>query len=753
MTEPIKIGILTSGGDAPGMNAAVRAVVRGALAMGAEPYAIYEGWQGAVDGGDRVKKMEWGDVGSILDKGGTIIGTARSQDFRERWGMRTAAKNLMSHGIDRIVVIGGDGSLAGTNEFRREWPSMLTELVESGEVTQEAADAHPELFVVGLVGSIDNDMVGTDTTIGADTALVRIVDAIDQISSTAASHQRTFILEVMGRRCGYLALLSAVAGGCDYVLIPESPPEDGWEDVMVEKIRLGRAAGRRESIIILAEGAADRSGERIDSRRVSDVLKQKADIDARVTILGHVQRGGTPTAYDRWMPSVLGFAAAQELLNATPGSEAHVLGVRHNRVARFPLMEAVEATRGVGTAVAEGRYEDAVAARGHGYGEMIELNNVLTRPPVKDVTPDDLGAGKRVAIIHAGGLAPGMNSAARAAVRLGKSHGYQMLGVQGGFPGLVAGDVRELSWSEVDEWAGSEGAYLGTRRTVPSIDQLYALGRSIENNRIDGLLVIGGYNAYLSALQMVNERARYQAFNIPIVCVPSSIDNNLPGSEISIGADTAVNSGVWALDRVKASAAASRRCFVTEVMGRHCGYLALMSGMSAGAEYVYLHEDGLTLSKIAKDADRMRDAFESGRDLFLVVTNEETSEQYNTEFLARAFEEEGGGVFDVRQQVIGHLQQGDKPSPFDRVLSVRLVNHALNVLDDQFERGKKRAYYVGLQTDGIQSEPLDHMMEEVDEAYRRPLEQWWLDYRGVGETISLKGSPVTDGVHILDVEV
>lgn len=198
MTEPMKIGLLTSGGDAPGMNAAVRAVVRSALAMGAEPYAVYEGWQGAVDGGERVKKMTWGDVGSILDKGGTIIGTARSNDFRERWGLRAAAKNLMVHGIDRMVVIGGDGTLSGTDEFRREWPGLLAELVEAGEISQEQADAHPELFVVGLVGSIDNDMVGTDTTIGADTALQRIIDAIDQISSTAASHQRTFILEVMG---------------------------------------------------------------------------------------------------------------------------------------------------------------------------------------------------------------------------------------------------------------------------------------------------------------------------------------------------------------------------------------------------------------------------------------------------------------------------------------------------------------------------------------------------------------------------
>ncbi|HHW82292.1 MAG TPA: 6-phosphofructokinase, partial [Actinomycetales bacterium] len=367
------------------MNAAVRAVIRGALVNGAEPYAIYEGWQGAIDGGDRVKRMEWEDASSIIDKGGTIIGTARSDDFREWWGMKKALKNLLDHGIDRVVVIGGDGSLAGADEFRREWPKMLAELVEEGEVTQETADAHPELFLIGLAGSIDNDLVGTDTTIGTDTALARILAAIDQISSTAASHQRTFILEVMGRNCGYLALMSAMAGGCDYVLIPEMPPADGWEEEMIAKLEMGREAGRRESMIIVAEGAADRQGNKIDARRVAEALKERAGIEARITILGHVQRGGTPTAFDRWMSTVLGYGAAQELIAAQPGTPAYILGVRRNRVARLPLVETIQTTRAVRTAVQEGRYEDAVASRGHGFGITLRITDTMTRPPAADV--------------------------------------------------------------------------------------------------------------------------------------------------------------------------------------------------------------------------------------------------------------------------------------------------------------------------------------------------------------------------------
>ncbi|EHM95532.1 hypothetical protein HMPREF0975_00396 [Actinomyces sp. oral taxon 849 str. F0330] len=222
--EPLRIGVLTSGGDAQGMNAAVRAVVRTAIRLGAKPYAVMEGWAGAVAGGDGIRPLEWDSVGSVLQRGGTIIGTARSAEFRERAGQLAAARNLLEHGIDRLVVIGGDGSLTGTNEFRKNWPSLLEELVEAGDISAETAAAHPVLMVTGLVGSIDNDLVGADMTIGTDSALHRILEAIDDISSTAASHQRTFVVEVMGRHCGYLALMAAVAGGCDYVLVPELPP-------------------------------------------------------------------------------------------------------------------------------------------------------------------------------------------------------------------------------------------------------------------------------------------------------------------------------------------------------------------------------------------------------------------------------------------------------------------------------------------------------------------------------------------------
>jgi len=457
-----RMGILTSGGDAQGMNAAVRAVVRTALTLGAQVYAVYEGYQGMVDGGAGIRELGWEDVGSILHRGGTTIGTFRSKDFRERIGRKRAAANLLARGIDRLVVIGGDGSLSGLDQFRAEWSDLLAELVAEGEVAQDVADAHPALMFAGLVGSIDNDLVGTDMTIGADTALHRIVDAIDALASTAASHQRSFVVEVMGRHCGYLALMSAIAGGCDYAIIPEQPPAEGWEQRMCTALKRARHEGRRDSMVVVAEGACDQSGKPITSEYVRQVLEDNLHEDARVTILGHVQRGGAPSAYDRWASTWLGYEAALEVLTATPGTTGPVLGFRGNRVTRVPLVDAVAKTRRVPELIASGDYESAMDLRGGSFKEAARILAELVEPGRIDAPEQS----KRIGIIHAGGLAPGMNAAARAAVRLGISRGHTMLGIFNGFPGLRDGDVRELEWSDVESWLDEGGAELGVRRTT-----------------------------------------------------------------------------------------------------------------------------------------------------------------------------------------------------------------------------------------------------------------------------------------------
>jgi 6-phosphofructokinase 1 len=237
MAPKKKIAVMTSGGDSPGMNAAVRAVVRMSLHMGCDAYCVYEGYEGLVQGGDFIRKMEWDDVRGYLGEGGTLIGTARCMAFYERPGRLTAAKNMVLSGIDALIICGGDGSLTGADRFRDEWPSLLEELVSKGELKEEQIASYKHLNIVGLVGSIDNDLTGTDATIGCYSALARICEMVDYVEATASSHSRAFVVEVMGRHCGWLALMAGVATGADFVFIPERPRQNDWQEEMKVVVR------------------------------------------------------------------------------------------------------------------------------------------------------------------------------------------------------------------------------------------------------------------------------------------------------------------------------------------------------------------------------------------------------------------------------------------------------------------------------------------------------------------------------------
>src|SRR4051794_19743501 len=403
------------------MNAAVRAVVRTALAEGRRVFAVREGLQGLIDGGAAIREMSSRDVSGILHVGGTVLGTARSADFRTRDGRRRAARHLVEHGIDGIVVVGGDGSLSGADELRAEWSELLDELVADGTVDRDTTDAHRHLGLVGLVGSIDNDMFGTDMTIGADTALHRIVDAVDAIQSTASSHQRTFVIEVMGRRCGYLALMGGLATGTNFVLIPENPPNDDWKDAMCDVLSGGRTIGRRANIVLVAEGAIDVHGNPVTVNEVKQALEDRLGEDARITILGHLQRGGSPSAFDRYMGTVMGFAAVKQLLER-PEDEPQLIGIQGHRVVSSPLMECVVKTQSIADVIASGDSAKAMQMRGGSFNRSHDLLRAIVR-----ARPRRIEAGQRplrLAVLHGGGPVPGMNTAVRIALRVAMNAGH-----------------------------------------------------------------------------------------------------------------------------------------------------------------------------------------------------------------------------------------------------------------------------------------------------------------------------------------
>jgi len=736
-----RIAVLTSGGDAQGMNAAVRAVVRTALEKGAEVYAIYEGYQGLVEGGDYIKKMTWDSVAGILQRGGTIIGTARSEAFRMPEGRRAAARNMILNGIDGLVVIGGDGSLTGANLFRQEWPSIVADLAASGEITAELAASHPNLLIVGLVGSIDNDFSGPDMTIGADSALHRITEAVDAITSTAASHQRTFIVKVMGRNCGYLALYSALATGADWVLIPEAPPDvDNWQEVMVERLKAGTKAGRRDHIVIMAEGARDRDGNYIGSTDVQRVLEEHLGEEVRVTVLGHVQRGGRPSAYDRILATQLGYEAVVTLLKAKPEDDPVVVGTRANHIKHFSLVECVEKSRAVTEAIAARSYEKAMNLRSPSFKDAFNTLATMVRALPHPALPDQKHF--RIGVMNSGAPAPGMNTAARAAIRLGLDQGHIMLGIKNGFEGLAKGEVEEMQWMGVSGWASLGGSMLGTSRVVPQGSDLYAIARVIEDKNIQALLVVGGWNGYEAVHTMLVSRPNFPAFNIPIVCLPASINNNLPGTEFSIGADTALNSIVEAVDKIKQSAVATRRCFVVEVMGHWSGYLALMGGIATGAERVYLPEEGVTLRDMQIDVANLNRAFDAGKRLGLILRSEYANKVYNTPFMCALFEEEGRGVFDVRPAILGHLQQGGDPSPFDRIQATRLARLCLDYLIGQCNEESNNCAFIGLQKGQINFHDMQDFDRMIDAKHERPKEQWWLELKNIASMMAKLGPGV-----------
>ncbi|XP_038654241.1 ATP-dependent 6-phosphofructokinase, platelet type-like isoform X1 [Scyliorhinus canicula] len=731
------IGVLTSGGDAQGMNAAVRAVVRMGIYVGTKVYFIHEGYQGMVDGGKHIVEAKWQDVSSILQVGGTVIGSARCKDFRTREGRKQAAHNLIKHGISNLCVIGGDGSLTGANLFREDWKGLLEELIEEGKIDKGVAHTYSHLNIVGMVGSIDNDFCGTDMTIGTDSALHRIIEVVDAIMTTAQSHQRTFVLEVMGRHCGYLALVSALASGADWVFIPESPPGEGWEDQMCQKLTENRARMKRLNIIIISEGAIDCDNKPITSDMIKDLVVKRLGFDTRVTILGHVQRGGTPSAFDRILASRMGVEAVVALLEASEETPACVVSLSGNQAIRVPLLECVQMTQEVQKAMDERKFAEAVKLRGRSFENNLNTYKSLSHKPKEEQPPSNFN----VAILNVGAPAAGMNAAVRSAVRTGIAQGHKMFAVTDGFDGFIKGQIKEIKWADVGGWIGQGGSLLGTKRTLPA-KNAEAIAEQIRLHDINAILMIGGFEAYLGLLELSDARAKYDEFCIPMVMVPATVSNNVPGSDFSIGADTALNAITDTCDRIKQSASGTkRRVFIIETMGGYCGYLASMSGLSAGADVSYIYEEKFDIRELQSNVEHLTGKMKTTVQRGLVLRNENCSENYTTDFIYQLYSEEGKGVFDCRKNVLGHMQQGGSPSPFDRNFGTKISAKAMQWISKKltetyrqdegrvFANSPDTACLLGMRRRTLVFQPVEELKKESDFQHRIPKEQWWLKLR------------------------
>ncbi len=314
-----RVAVLTSGGDAPGMNAAIRSVVRCGVAKGWDMYGVRKGYAGLISG--NIQQLGTRDVGGILHKGGTILGSARCEEFKTEEGRLKAIRGLSQMGIDAVVVIGGNGSQTGSY--------LLSEL------------GFP---VVGIASTIDNDLTGTEMTIGVDTALNIALEAIDRLKVTASSHQRAFLIEVMGRKCGYIALMAGIAGGAEYILLPEveTDPEE-----VAESLRLAYEHGKAHAIIVVAEGAKYNADA---LTRYFEKHKDRLGFKIRATILGHVQRGGDPGAFDRILASRFGNGAIEAI---DRGEFGVLVGLNKGKITTTPLKDIVGVTKQISQEMVE----------------------------------------------------------------------------------------------------------------------------------------------------------------------------------------------------------------------------------------------------------------------------------------------------------------------------------------------------------------------------------------------------------------
>ncbi|CAG8577502.1 9622_t:CDS:10 [Acaulospora colombiana] len=770
----LRVAVLTSGGDSAGMNAAVRAVVKQAIVRGCETYIVREGYEGLVRGNEEavgsndesgyvtppngesrgveanlrfgygsllkdgesdsvdtpgakslkgryIVRVGWDDVRGWMGEGGTIIGTARCAAFRTIEGRTKATLNLIKEGINALVVCGGDGSLTGADKLRAEWPELVQSLRQSGNITEEQANTYQHLVIVGLVGSIDNDMAMTDLTIGAPTALHRICESMDNISSTASSHSRAFVIEQF-----FSEYEGECSGGADFVFIPECPPtSDDWEEEMCEVIK-------REP--------TTRTSTRSNQTMLKIFYATSYNWILELPLLDTLNEEGDP-------PTLQGVEAVNALLESTPDTPSYMIGINENKISRVPLVEAVQQTQAVATAIGNKDFVKATDLRDPEFKESFQGFLTVSSLDPKHMLPKEKHL--RIAIMHIGAPAGGMNAATRTAARYCLAHGHTPLAVQNGFKGLLDDSIYPLSWLKVDSWMTRGGSELGTNRFLPKED-LGAIASKFQKHGIDGLFMIGGFEAFSALLTLEEARKHYPQFYIPMVHLPATLSNNVPLTEFSLGSDTSLNALVDACDSIKQSASASRnRVFIVETQG---GTYSLID-VQTGAVLVYSPEVGMNLNALRSDIKFLKRRYEldekgkaEGR---LVLKSEKASSVFTLDIITNVLKEEGGSLFDARSASLGHTLQGGIPSPMDRARAARLSLKCMNFIEEhawalkaQPEKGRKpkksSAAVITITGSSVNFTQVQDLVEHADMKNRRGENVWWAEYKELAEILGSK---------------
>jgi 6-phosphofructokinase 1 len=705
MKKTRKIAVLTSGGDAPGMNAALKGVVRAALNRGWEVFGIRDAYLGMVEGGDGIFPLDWIDVSWNFKEGGTFLGSARytalKGDSRDAILLREKAlMNLKALGITGLVVIGGDGSLTGAMSLHKT-------LAENDHVNRALDDF--SLSIVGLPGSIDNDIPFTNMCIGVDTTLNTIVEAVDRLRDTAESHKRVIIVEVMGRRRGYLAAVAGLATGADRVFIREQSISRNEINSLLSILKEGFAHGQKAGIIIRSEGAIFSTA----------YLKETVDVlllpkrEVRETVLGHLQRGGTPSAFERTLAIRMGVKAIETLDNGN--MEPLFLGLESGAVKAFPLTKVIETLNAPG-------FQDELSPNTQ---RTFRLGQRLEEPP------PELRREKTIAILTDGNNVSGMNMAIRSVSRLAINEGLKVIGIKGGFKGLEKGreSAIDLEWSmlEMKGILRRAGTLLGVSSDEESGDSINydEIKQSLRELNIDGAVIIGNRNAYRLAGRLAVEAG------LPVVGIPADISCNLPGTELAVGTDSLLNDMLVWIDKSAEAAHARKMIVVLHLKGEYCMCSVKNAALAGGVEEIIINDMysadegwGDFSEKAGERIGNIKRILDSGKKFASIIffSKLEENADKSIDIVMNAIKKEGIGL-TTNVVAFETSYGGITPTAFDRVLAKRFGEKALSALKKKMEANDCTLHITGIAGKEIKTTPYDSNMSVNGLACRHKFEE------------------------------
>lgn len=691
MNSVYRIGVLTSGGDAPGMNACLRGVVRAALNRGWEVYGIRDAYQGLVEGGDKISPIDWVDVSWNFREGGTFLGSARFVDLigdsdQARGIKQKALLNLKRLGISGVIVIGGDGSLTGAYDlfaFLKQHGPLITDLQDM------------ELSIVGIPGSIDNDIAYTDMSIGADTTLNTIVACIDKLRDTAISHKRISIVEVMGRLRGYLAVMSGLASGADQIFIREDKITKEKLNTMLRDLTVSFAHGQKAGVIVRSEGAVIST----------DYLKETIEIllepkrDVRETVLGHLQRGGNPTAFEIILAMRMGVQAVQLL--AEDFGEPRMVSIKNGGITSITLSDCLKKMR-----TPEFRGELSQNTK-----SAFRLNKILEETPIATIQ------NIRYGILTDGSNVSGMNMAIRAVARLAINEGKEVIGIKGGFTGLAQGAASafpfEWGMLEMSSIMRRGGTLLGVsgNEAILNEQDLVAMRSQVASLKMDGLIVIGDRLTYENAARLSAD------IRMPVVGVPAALNCNIPGTDWVIGMDSSVNDLIKGIERAADAAHVLKKIYLIHIGGTYCSCLVRSAALAGGAEVVISDDDpedrlDILQNEIKIKVQALKRIISMGKSFATIILFSKRPEKAGSTLNTIKQEIAAAGI--KREVSLISLETslgGISPTAFDRILAQRLGEKALATLQKNIYEGNYDFHIVGLHRKDIIDTPFCNLGE------------------------------------------